>query len=202
MMNPYEIVRTFEAEMADYAGSRYAVAVDSCTAALFLCCRYLNVEKVEIPSRTYCSVPCSIIHAGGQVEFKDYSWKGAYELKPYRIIDSSLQVRRGMYENGTYRCLSFHSKKHIPIGRGGMILCDNLKAVEWFKLARYHGRHEVPLSEDTPTMIGWHFSMEPERAARGLLLLSTLPDNNPDIECTDPDLSQNPIYQSQKSVTR
>ncbi len=73
-MNSYEVVESFEKRVADYAGSKYAVAVDSCTNALFLSCFYLNVKKVKIPKRTYVSVPCSIIHAGGSVEFVDEDW--------------------------------------------------------------------------------------------------------------------------------
>ena len=43
--NPYKIVKMFEEEVAHYTGSKYAVAVDSCTNALFLCCKYLDVKK-------------------------------------------------------------------------------------------------------------------------------------------------------------
>ena len=38
--------------------------------------------------------------------------------------------------------LSFHIKKQLPIGKGGMILTDDQQAVEWFKKARYEGRSE------------------------------------------------------------
>ena len=34
--NAFEVVRQFERRIAKYAGSKYAVAVDSCTNALFL----------------------------------------------------------------------------------------------------------------------------------------------------------------------
>jgi len=65
--NPYKIVQMFEEELAEYTGSKYAVAVDSCTSALFLCCTYLKVKAVTIPSHTYLSVPMSILQAGGEV---------------------------------------------------------------------------------------------------------------------------------------
>ena len=38
--NPFKIVRMFEETIAEYTGSKYAVSVDSCTNALFLCCKY------------------------------------------------------------------------------------------------------------------------------------------------------------------
>ena len=55
--NPYDIVKMFEEEVAKYTGSKFAVSVDSCTNAIFLCCKYLSVEEVTIPSKTYLSVP-------------------------------------------------------------------------------------------------------------------------------------------------
>ena len=87
--NPYKIVRMFEEEIANYTGAPYAVSVDSCTNALFLACYYHKVAQVIIPSKTYLSVPQSIIHAGGEVIFDKRSyvndWKGMYQLKPYPI---------------------------------------------------------------------------------------------------------------------
>ena len=46
----FDSVRAFEKCVADYAGSKYAVAVDSCTNALFLCCKYFKVNEVTIPA--------------------------------------------------------------------------------------------------------------------------------------------------------
>ena len=51
--NPFKIVEMFEETMADYTGAPYAVAVDSCTNALFLCCKYFGVDEVTIPAKTY-----------------------------------------------------------------------------------------------------------------------------------------------------
>lgn len=193
--NPWSIVRQFEEAVAEYAGSPYAVAVDTGTAAIFLTCRYMNVGQVTIPKRTYCSVPCSIIHAGGSVRFSDLQWKGAYDLAPYHIVDSACRFHRGMYIPSSHYCLSFQYRKHLKIGRGGMILTDDPVAYEWYKLARFSGRHEVPLTEDIPAMVGWSCYMEPERAALGLTLLSMMPDRNPDLQLNYPDLSEFNLYE-------
>ena len=136
-MNPFQIVKDFEEAVAEYAGCKHAVAVDCCTNALFLCCKYLKVEKVSIPKETYMSVPCSIIHSGGSVEFRDEKWKGLYQLKPYPIYDAAAMFSRNMYVYDSLFCISFSSNKNINIGKGGMILTNDSKAVEWFKLARY-----------------------------------------------------------------
>ena len=180
MKNPFEIVRAFEQRMAEYTGAPYAVAVDSCTNALFLCCRYMNVETVWVPKRIYLSVPQSIVHAGGVVEFEDRPWQGIYQLKPYPIWDAAKRLTKDMYLKGQFMCLSFHVKKNLPIGKGGMILTDNKEAVEWFKRARYEGRGEVPYEQDDIDMLGWNMYMTPQQAAWGLTLMQSYPDYMPD----------------------
>jgi dTDP-4-amino-4,6-dideoxygalactose transaminase len=99
--NPYKIVKMFEETVADYTGAPFAVSTDNCTDAILLCCEYLNVTDVTIPSKTYLSVPQSIMHAGGTVKFKDYKWKGIYQLEPYPITDNEEAAkwfRKGRYE--------------------------------------------------------------------------------------------------------
>jgi dTDP-4-amino-4,6-dideoxygalactose transaminase len=179
--NPFRIVQMFEEEVADYTGSPYAVAVDSCTNALFLVCKYLEVKEVTIPSQTYLSVPMSIIQAGGEVVFdktpKTNHWSGIYQLKPYPIYDSAKRFTSNMYISGTFMCLSFHIKKSLGIGKGGMILTDNVKAVEWFKKARYEGRSEKYYKEDNIKSMGWNMYMTPQEAAHGLCLMQNYPYN-------------------------
>ena len=46
--NAFKVVRQFERRLAEYAGSKYTVTVDSCTNALFLCCMYLDIKGQEI----------------------------------------------------------------------------------------------------------------------------------------------------------
>lgn len=188
--DPYDVIFQFEQEIATFTGSIYAVAVDTCSAALFLCCKYLRVQEVTIPAHTYVSVPCAIIHAGGTVKFEQVDWKGIYQLKPYKIWDSALRLRRKMYVPNSFMCLSFQYRKHLPIGRGGMILTDDAEAVKWFHLARFHGRQSYPIGAGDIKMVGWPMYMEPERAAKGLILLLNQKDDNPDLDIKYPDLSE------------
>ncbi|GAH15780.1 unnamed protein product [marine sediment metagenome] len=139
MYEVYEPVRQFEREIAGYCSAKYGVAVSSCSNAIFLWCKYLKVKDVYIPKKTYFSVPCSIIHAGGKVHFKDKEWQGYYQLKPYPIYDSAIRFKKDMYVKNSYYCLSFQYSKQIPIGRGGMILADDYDALKWFKRARCRG---------------------------------------------------------------
>lgn len=190
VQDAWGVVDIFEKRMAEYAGSKYAVTVDNCTNALFLSLKYLGAAgKVIIPARTWVSVPCTIRNAGCEVEFKDMEWSGAYQLHPYPIYDGAVRMKRGMYKKGTFHCLSFHIRKHIPIGKGGMILTDSEEAYKWFRTVRYSGRTIAPdgvnyvlYKEDRIETTGWNMYMTPEQAARGLDLLERIGDDNPDQE--------------------
>ena len=179
MENPYKVVEDFEEAVAEYAGAPYAVAVESCTSALLLAMKYYGVNEVVLPNRTYVGVAHSVLHAGGKCLFKDYKWTGTYRLEPYPIIDSARRFKRNMYVPGMLYCVSFHWAKHIPIGRGGVILTDNKEAVEWLKRARLDGRREgVPAEDDTFDIPGYHCYMTPELAARGLMFMSINKDKD------------------------
>ena len=69
--DPWDVVDAFEDKVAKYSGSKYAVSLDSCTNAMFLCLKYLNASgSIEIPKKTYLSVPGLVIHAGCKINFK------------------------------------------------------------------------------------------------------------------------------------
>jgi perosamine synthetase len=59
-------VALLEAEFAALLGARYALAVSSCSAALFLSLKALDLPrgaKVLIPAFTFAAVPSSVVHA-------------------------------------------------------------------------------------------------------------------------------------------
>lgn len=59
-------VALLEAEFAELMGSRYALAVSSCSAALFLSLKALDLPrgaKVVIPAFTFAAVPSAVVHA-------------------------------------------------------------------------------------------------------------------------------------------
>jgi dTDP-4-amino-4,6-dideoxygalactose transaminase len=204
--NPYKIVQMFEEEIAHYTGSPYAVSVDSCTNALFLVCKYLEVKEVTIPSKTYLSVPMSIIHAGGEVVFdtrpNTNHWKGLYKLEPYPIYDAAKRLTSNMYIPSSYMCLSFHIKKKLGIGKGGMILTDDECAVEWFKKARYEGRSQKFYKEDDITSVGWNMYMTPQEAAHGLCLMQNYPEHSADQQELNGyrDLTEFTIFKNNKTI--
>ena len=204
--NPHKITADFEDALAAYTGAKYAVAVDNCSNAIFLALKYAGIEgqAITIPARTYPSVPCEIIHAGGKVAFsKAYAptLKGAYRLEPTMVYDSALRFTSNMYIPGALMCLSFTGPyKTLKLGKGGAIITDDYHAYLWFKRARYSGRRECSYHDDNFDMIGWNFYMLPEIAARGLMMMGQFydmhgaPKHNPDLELPYPDLSQFEAY--------
>lgn len=192
-------MREFEDTVARYTGAPYALAVDCCTNGIFLSLLKMKEEygstPIYIPARTYISVPAAIVHAGYEVRFTDDAWKGMYQLQPFPIWDGARRFCKYMY-NSRFTILSFHSKKHIPIGRGGMILCDSKDDWEWLFRMSYDGREGKPYSQEVIHRLGYHMYMTPEQAARGLLLFETIKHKQlPDIVEDDPDLRNMPCFQ-------
>jgi dTDP-4-amino-4,6-dideoxygalactose transaminase len=199
-MNPYDNVRELEKRIAEYAGSKYAVGVDSCTNALLLSLVYTkqkyNINLIELPKYTYVGVAYACLNAGLKIKFRDENWKGCYQIIGTNIIDSARRFYKGMYIKDTLYCLSCHWSKHLKIGRGGFICTDDLDAVEFLKKARFDGRTEgVPPREDNFNQFGFHCYQLPEEAARGLMLMASMPDYNDDIPADGyADLSTFPIF--------
>jgi dTDP-4-amino-4,6-dideoxygalactose transaminase len=202
----HKITEDFEKALSDYTGAPYVVALDNMSNAIFLALYYEKIsgQEIEIPSRTYPSVPCEIIHAGGKVKFTQVDGdtiKGAYQLKPTKVWDSALRFTGDMYVSNTHMCVSFTGPyKHLKLSKGGAILTDDLHAYLWFKRARFSGRRECSYHDDYFDMLGWNFYMVPELAARGLHMmpqfynLDGTKKQMEDLELPYPDLSKYEIY--------
>lgn len=207
----YKITEDFEKALSDYTAAPYVVTVDNQSNALFLALYYehkvknrIKSKTLGIPSRTYPSVPCEIIHAGLKVAFEPVEGKticGAYQLKGSNVWDSALRFTADMYMPETHMCISFTGPyKHFKLSKGGAILTDDHEAYLWFKRARYSGRRECSYHDDHFDMLGWNFYMMPELATRGLLLMSQFYNtdgskkHNDDLELPYPDLSKFEIY--------
>jgi len=202
----HKITEDFENKVAEYTGAKYVVAVDNQSNALFLALKYENIKdkEIEIPARTYPSVPCEIIHAGGKVKFipvEGETLTGAYQLNPTKVYDSALRFTANMYLPNTHMCVSFTGPyKHLKLSKGGAILTDDYKAYLWFKRARFSGRRECTYLDDNFDMIGWNYYMMPEIAARGLLMMTQFYNldgtkkHNEDLTLPYPDLSKFEIY--------
>jgi dTDP-4-amino-4,6-dideoxygalactose transaminase len=188
-------VDEFEKALADYCGAPYAIAVDSCTNALALCFMRMHPlierEGIYLPKYTYVGVVQAARNAGFMVDFHDQEWDGEYMIAGTGIVDAARWLRANMYQAGTLTCLSFQATKHLPIGRGGAILCDDEDEAKWFKRARFDGRDQhSDVFEQQGFGWGLHCYMTPPEAARGLWLLQSLPKDNKPLPGIYPDLSK------------
>lgn len=204
MLSPYQVTKDFEAALCSYTGARYAVAVNSGTAALMLSLMWCDrheiqrpITGVNIPRRTYVSVPCAVKLAGCVPAWRDEDWFGVYQLKPYPVWDSACSFTSGMYRDGQFQCVSFAARKILGSEQGGAILHDNAEADAWFRRMRFDGRTEdVAVEDDTFDVVGHHCILIPSVAATLLLRLYHLPQHNDDIGCAAdyPDISGHPAW--------
>jgi len=208
----YRITEDFEKALSDYTGAPYVVTVDNASNALYLCLLYEGIsgKEITIPCRTYPSVPCEVIRAGGRVKFKSVegtTCKGAYQLEPTRVWDSALRFTYNMYIPESFMCISFTGAyKNLKLSKGGAILTDSDRASMWFKRARFSGRRECSYHEDNFDFIGMNCYLMPELAARGLLMIQQFydfqgkPKHNEDLEIPYPDLSKFRVFREAKGM--
>ena len=185
MSNPYQVTRDFESALCIYTGAPFAVAVNSCSAALLLALLWATSDYkpiINIPRRTYVSVPCAIKLAGLRVDWRDENWRGQYQLRPLQIMDAARRFTSGMYREGLFQCVSFAASKILGAEQGGAILHDNKEADTWFRRMRFDGRTEgVDPKEDTFDLVGHHCLMITSVAATLLVRLHHLPKHNADL---------------------
>ena len=207
MTNAYSVVAQFEERVAARFGFKYGIAVDCCTSAIFLALKFrqasgfADMQYAVMPARTYISVPFACLDAGiEKIMFHPKPWerhRAHYRIEPWAVHDAALYWKNPADHSSDgigIWCLSFHVKKPIPIGRGGMILTNEFTAERWLRRARYDGREGKPYSEETITTRGWHRYMTPEQAARGLSLMDTYPEGVDVPEEQYPDLRDMPIF--------
>lgn len=178
----FEIISKFEKEVADFFGSPYAVAVDSCTHGIELCLRYTKETKITVPKRTYLSVPFLAEKMGLEREWRDEDWQDYYVLNygSKKIIDAAVLWRKDSYIPNTFMSISFQYQKHLSLGRGGIILLDNKDDFVALKKMSYDGRlPNIPWREQNIDTVGFHYYMTPETAELGLKKLQEAINTTP-----------------------
>lgn len=194
----FESVKKLENKIADFFGSPYAVAVDSCTHGVELCLRLLGSNKISVPARTYISIPFLSNKLGLELEWREENWKDYYHLTE-KVIDAAVLWKKNSYVSGTLMSLSFQFQKHLSLGRGGMILTDNEKQAHELKKMSYDGRlPNIPWREQNISSIGYHYYMTPETAQLGLDKLQQAIDTPPRVwQVSDwPDLRLMDVFSS------
>ena len=197
----FEVVLEFEKKISEFFGSPFAVAVDSCTHGIELCLRYTNEKKINVPKRTYLSVPFLAEKLGIERSWRDEEWQDYYTLNygNKRIIDAAVLWRKDSYIPNTFMCLSFQHQKHLSIGRGGMILLDNENDYVKLKKMSYDGRvPNIPWRDQNIDTIGYHYYMTPEVAQLGLNKLQSAINQTPKkwVVTDWPDLTKMKIFKN------
>ena len=190
-------VLDFENELAKYFGSRYCVAVDSCTHAVELCLRQQQIKSTTCPKHTYLSIPMSLKQIGLEWHFVEDSWKDYYQFGNTGIYDAATFWSKGKYIPKSMMCLSFQFKKTLSLGRGGAVLLDDYQAsVDIRRMSYDYRRMDMSWKEQVPliTHMGYHYYMTPETAQLGLDKLPTVKQTVQWSWKDYPDLSKAPLF--------
>jgi|TARA_E500000331_G_C17222864_1_gene698956 dTDP-4-amino-4,6-dideoxygalactose transaminase len=193
----FENIKLFEQRIAEFFGAPYAVAVDCCTHAIELCMRQQEVKHFTVPKRTYISVPFLASKLGIDFDWRDEDWQDFYYLGGTNIIDAAVLWQHNSYIPGTFMCVSFQYRKHLSLGRGGIILTDNKESAILLKKMSYDGRlPDIPWREQNIDTIGYHYYMTPETATLGLQKLDEAINTEPRKWAVEdwPDLTKMEIF--------
>lgn len=167
----FKPIRDFEDEVASFFAAPYAIATDCCTHAVELCLRYTKAKEITVPKHTYISIPMLATKLSIDLKWQDLDWRDHYNVTD-RVIDAAVLWKANSYVPKTFMCISFQFKKHLSLGRGGIILTDDLTAAKELKKMSYDGRcPDTPWASQNIDTMGYHYYMTPETAAIGLAKL-------------------------------
>ena len=141
------------------------------------------------------------IKLGLDLEWKDEAWLDYYYLTD-NIVDAAVLWKKESYVPGTFMCVSFQFKKHLSLGRGGVILLDDKRKAEQLKKMSYDGRSpDTPWATQNIDSMGYHYYMTPETANLGLLKLPDAIRTKPKQWTVNdwPDLTQMKIFKGIKN---
>ena len=201
----FEAVKQLENRVAEFFGSPYAVAVDCCTHGVELCLRHQKVGAITVPRRTYISIPFLTAKLDLSLEWRDEEWQDYYKVNhgSRSIYDAAVLWKKDSYIPGSFMCLSFQFQKHLSLGRGGMILCDNKEDAIKLKKMTYDGRlPDIPWRDQDIDTVGYHYYMTPETAQIGLDKLDKAIETTPrQWKVTDwPDVSAMKVFNYESEV--
>lgn len=193
----FEVVSKFEEKISKFFGSKFAVAVDSCTHGVELSLLMTDTKKIKVPKHTYISIPFLSEKLNIEMEWSDENWTDYYYLTD-RVVDAAVLWRKNGYIPNTLMSVSFQFQKHLSLGRGGIILCDNEEEYKLLKKMSYDGRlPNIPWREQDIDTVGYHYYMTPETAQLGLDKIENAINNTPRqwVISDWPDLSKMKIFQ-------
>jgi len=178
-------IEAFEHELAALSGAKYAVAVNSGTAALHL--TYVAAgwkgRTVHCPAISFVATSNALIMAKADPRFVDCNeedglWMESDSPKPCEVpvaLGGQVPeawgdeiVRDACHGPLTHdaadlaTCLSLHPAKHIACGEGGAILTNDDAFAEQCRLLRSHGRRGTEM-----VSLGYNYRLNEMSAALG-----------------------------------
>lgn len=144
-------VQELEEKWAKFTGAKYAVAVNSCTSALDVACRLIELPNpVKVSAFTFVSSALSPLNAGYDIEFVDIDENSLCTPKAdIQVMYAGNQFGEGIIydmahyggakHKGILSCWSFHAVKNLPAGDGGMITMNDKKLYERAKSLAWCG---------------------------------------------------------------
>lgn len=175
----FTTVEKFENKLAEFFGSPYAVAFDSCTHGIEACLYLTKAKKITVPKRTYISIPYLAEKMKIILEWKDENWQDYYFLTE-NIIDAAVLWKPNSFISNTFMSLSFQYQKHLSLGRGGAVLCSNIDEYQSLKKLSYDGRlPNIPWRQQNIQTFGFHYYMTPETAQLGIDRLENAINSTP-----------------------
>lgn len=192
----FKIINQFENSIANFFGAPYAVSTDCCTHAIELCLLYTDAKILSIPTHTYLSVPMTAKKLNLDWSWKEEKWSNYYQITD-KIYDAAVLWKKDSYIPNTFMCISFQYRKHLSLGRGGVILTDNETAYNDLIKLGYDGRtRDKPWAEQSISSFGYHYYMTPETAKIGLEKLPEAISATPKIWSWNdyPNLRSMPIF--------
>ena len=158
----FQVIKDFEQEIAKFFGAPYAVATDCCTHGVELSLRYTKATEINVPKRTYLSIPFLADKLNIKRNWVDNKWENYYYLTD-NVVDAAVLWKPNSYIPNTFMSISFQFRKHLSLGRGGCILTDNKDAAMELKKMSYDGRNpDESWTNQNITSIGYHYNMTPE----------------------------------------
>jgi len=221
------IVAEFEKNFAEYVGTKYAIAVSSCTTALHLAlivAGIKNGDEVILPSHTFIATANVVVCCGGVPVFVDIDLRTfnmdtdkiekaiTNRTKAIMIVhqmglpadnDKIYEIARknnlkviedtacaiGSKYKGKYigtdaalACFSFHPRKVLTTGEGGMITTNNEEYEKTLRFLRHHGMSVSDLARhgskelvfEEYNIIGYNYRLTDLQAAIGIEQLKKL----------------------------
>jgi dTDP-4-amino-4,6-dideoxygalactose transaminase len=222
-------VEEFEEAIATFVGSKYAIATNACTSALFLALVTQGIkegDEVILPDFTCMANANAIIMSSAIPVFAEIDYK-TYNIDPFKVedyitektkaimvvdqiglpadmdkfiaiskkynlvlIDDAATALGAKYKNkylggyGINTAFSFHPRKIITTGEGGMLLTDNSEIATTTRMLRSTGASvsDIERHKAKGTILqqyftnGYNFRMTDVQAAIGIIQMKKLPE--------------------------